>query len=266
MYLEDQHSYRVNLRRTAIFKWPFLATAKIYGQDHLFFVSSLTYNRSINVIEDGLNSYNNNIFAASYPMRTFENWFYYGPKYSDPQFGAAKYAKKVYLRGFAPIVDQLKRKAEIIDIDSLWNSKSDSYKEKILSIFNVDSDDLNNLKGRDVILLTQPYARLGVPENELMAIYRRMIEPFDRSRVIIKVHPTDSANYREAFNDVFVYDKIVPMELLTMIGNHFLEALTIASTAVFTLPQPVKIHFAGHSVHPVLVEKFGTCEYEDFIK
>lgn len=255
---------RLKLRIIARFKWPFLSSADLYGHDHLCITSPLIGNRRMVVLEDGLANYCDNPlgWVEYHGMNLLIRKLLFGPLSTVMPLGKSFYAKKVILTGIRSIPEVLKDKVVLINLPQLWEKLAGEEKERISGFFSISPAMLSELTQKEVVLFTQPFTD-DITSGELIAIYRNMIEGVDITKLIIKRHPRDTVDYRKAFPGVCVFEKPIPMELLTLLGVKFKEAYTISSTAVLLLPSVVKIHFAGNNVHPVLLEKYGSLKLED---
>lgn len=249
---------RLKLRLVAPFKWPFLSSADLYGHDHLCFTPSLTGNRKMTVLEDGMGNYCDNPFGfVEYSgIELLIRNLLFGPLSTKRPLGKSSYAEKVILTGMKSIPEELKQKAILIDLPQMWDALEESEKGRICCLFSIDFAMLKELSQKDTVLFTQPFAD-EITLDELVGIYRKMLENVDKDKLLIKRHPRDMVDYKTAFPGVCVFDKPIPMELLTLLGVRFKDAYTISSTAVLLLPPTVKIHFSGHAVHPGLLEKYG---------
>ncbi len=257
--------FRFTLCHTSLWRWPFLKTAELYGQDHLYYSNGLLGSRSMTVIEDGTANYTQINLRQCNPRSKFKQWLY-GPRISQPKFGASQLDKKIILTGLGPIPDVLKHKAELIDIKALWEAKSPEDREWILSLYGTHSVKLTKLKEKRSLLLTQNLECCGVPEDVVVEVYRNMIKGVDPQDLVIKPHPATKIDYRTHFPDAYIFDDKIPMELLTFLGVEFDDVYTVSTTAVFAMPPTINIHFAGTSVHPLILKAIGPMEYADFVR
>ncbi|MFR9603340.1 MAG: glycosyltransferase family 52 [Rikenellaceae bacterium] len=263
-YRRFKTSYRLFLRFSRSWRWPFLRTAKIFGQDHLFYSPGLLLDRDMTVIEDGTANYSKEALKPHRPKAKFKNWLY-GPRVNQPEFGASPLDKKIILTGIGPTPDELKEKAEVIDIKALWSAKSPEDREWILSLYGINSSKLELLKGKRAILLTQTFERCGVPEDVVVEVYRGLIKGVDPRELVIKPHPASTLDYKKYFPDAFIFEDKIPMELLTFIGVEFDDVYTVSTTAALSMSPKTRVHFAGTSVHPLILKAIGPMEYSDFV-
>ena len=140
------------------------------------------------------------------------------------------------LTELASIPECLKSKAKIVNVQDLWK-KSDA-KDYITSLFGITDDDLLMLAEKKVIILTQPY-NIQIGDDNLIEIYRKIIDKYNSEEVVIKTHPRDNLDYEKAFPGVKVYSKKVPAELFALLGIHFDDVYTINSTSIYSFP-PIK--------------------------
>lgn len=149
-------------------------------------------------------------------------------KGSKSGYGTHENIKKVYLtyEGFCDVSS----KAEIIDLNALWENLSLEDHLKILKIFN-----FSNLENIDVLLITQAFSEDNLMDlNEEMMIYSEIVEKYPN--IIIKPHPREVKDYSKIFPDNTVLDKHFPVELLVLMGIKIEKTVTISSTAVLHFP------------------------------
>lgn len=227
-----------------------LKNLTVYGCDHIIGAKFFLKRHEFILLEDGTQNYDKNTYKRSLKNRLF----------SVPVFGVYKNVNKIYLTGLAPIPSEIKDKVEIINLKELWNKKSDTEKEEILNIFGFNNEIINNLKGKNKILYTQPLSEDGViSEEEKIELYRQIIKNYDEKELIIKKHPREKTDYRVIFPKVEVLDQSFPAELFKLLDIKLKKAITIFSTAVLS-DKEIEIDFYGTEIHPKLVERFGSME------
>lgn len=241
--------YSIKFHYLAPYRWPFIKTAEIYGHDHTLETASiLMNNQTVIVLEDGAANYELNRLPTTY--KTLKRWIV-GKFVTKEHFGYSNQVQKVILTGLKPIPEEIQDKVQIIDIFELWTKSSEQKKKLILDYYSVTDSDIENLKSKSAILLTQPLssgARAVVSDQQLISIYRDIINGIGRENLVIKLHPRDTIDYQSIFPDVLIFDKPIPFEIFVMLGVRFNDAHTINSTAVYSLPKPVEIHM--HDIQP----------------
>lgn len=241
--------------------WRFIDKTQIYGHDHLVFSPMLIRNNKITVIEDGLAQYNPEVDGT--PHR---NWLrkliirIYGRMTLEPKYGRSKYVDKVIMSGILPVLPEYKNKAEIVDVKKLWSKSPRNKKDLILKIFNVNPDELTIAQKKKVLLLTQPF-NVIITEKELIEIYRDALKGYNQEDILIKTHPRDNIDYQSVFKQYHVLKSPIPMELLSLLGMDFEKAITISSTAIFSLPKETEKIILGHECHPTLLKELGTSTF-----
>lgn len=169
--------------------------------------------------------------------------------------------KKLYLTGLAPIPKEIAHKVEIINLKELWNKKSLEEQNEILDIFSFDLNIKDTIKGRDIILFTQPLSEDGViTEEEKIEIYSKIIKKYPQDRLIVKTHPREKTDYKEIFKDNLVLDNPFPFEILNLLDVKFNKAVTIFSTAALGLGKDVAVDFYGTEVNDKILARFGSCD------
>ena len=130
--------------------------------------------------------------------------------------------------------------------------------EYLLSKFGVTTKDIETIGRKSIILFTQPlFSDNILTQTEHFEVYNKIISDFPAEDIIIKTHPRDKFPYPQYFPKIGLFDKPVPMELLSMVGVRFKKAVTICSTVVYTLPYKLDIIWVGSNVHPKIYDFFG---------
>ncbi len=254
--------FLIRLRLIAPFRWRFLNQAELYGHDHLTYSSAIISNRKITVIEDGFINYISQ--TKKHKKTDVFGRFLFGGSFMRP-FGDHNLTKKIILTKdlVTPFLEG--KELCVISIQNLYQDAPQGKKDLILKIFNISREELNLLKQRDKILFTQAFeADQIITEEEKIVLYRNILKKYNQEEVIIKTHPREKTNYKELFPDVLVFDKIVPSELLLVMGLNIKKAITICSTAVASLS--CDIDWYGTSIHPSIFKKYGEINLEDFRK
>lgn len=199
---------------------------EIYGHGHTQFSYMFYEYENAYLIEDGLANYRK--LESNFISNRLLNFLGLYIKGSKSGYGTHENIKKVYLtyKGFCDVSS----KAEIIDLNALWENLSLEDHLKILKIFN-----FSNLENIDVLLITQAFSEDNLMDlNEEMRIYSEIVEKYPN--IIIKPHPREVKDYSKIFPDNTVLDKHFPVELLVLMGIKIEKTVTISSTAVLHFP------------------------------
>ncbi|HAB41638.1 MAG TPA: hypothetical protein DCE24_07270 [Porphyromonadaceae bacterium] len=243
--------------------WRFIDNAEIFGHDHLEFSPILIQNKEINIVEDGIGNYYIHDYAV--PKTTGIRKLItriYGKMTFEPKFGRSQLVKKVYLTGILPVLSELKAKEIHINVKELWKNSTSKKRQFIFQIFNVDEDEIKVAIGKKVLLLTQPYNEI-IPSSELINIYRNALQEYEKKDVLIKTHPRDTIDYITEFKGYHVLRSPIPMELLGMLGFNFDVAITISSSAIYSLPGNTQKKILGHECHPDLLRILGPLSFNN---
>ncbi|MGL5780407.1 glycosyltransferase family 52, partial [Cetobacterium sp.] len=172
-----------------------------------------------------------------------------------------KKINKIYLTGLASIPKELSHKVELINLKELWNKKTLKEQSEILDIFLFDLNIKEKIKGRDIVLFTQPLSEDNViTEEEKIEIYSKIAKKYPKNRLIIKIHPREKTNYKNIFKEYLVLDNPFPFEILNLLDVKFNKAITLFSTAALGLGKGVEVDFYGTEVHDKILERFGSCD------
>lgn len=195
---------------------------EIYGHGHTQFSYMFYEYENAYIIEDGLANYRK--LESNFISNRLLNFLGLYIKGSKSGYCTHENIKKVYLtyEGFCDVSS----KAEIIDLNALWENLSLEDHLKILKIFN-----FSNLENIDVLLITQAFSEDNLMDlNEEMRIYSEIVEKYPN--IIIKPHPREIKDYSKIFPDNTVLDKHFPADWLVLMGN----IIAISSAAVFHFP------------------------------
>lgn len=245
---------------TRVFKYiryPFLKTATLYGQDNLQMTSALIGHRKLHVVEDGVINYT----LSTHRRHRFLKRLIGGRLMGDDPFGNSDCVEKLYLTGLSQVPEEVKEKVEFINPQQLWKEASVQKQDQIFAAYNLTRDQMEKFRSIETLLITQPLSEDGVlSEEEKILLYRNLMGD---KNFAIKPHPREKTNYNIYFPQHTILDNLIPMELLNLCNIRFKEVFTIFSTAALSFPYDVQLHFAGTSVHPKLVEKFGKVSFKN---
>ena len=234
--LKRLYDYGILKLRLLIFIKTFGKKVDAYGHGHLAISFPLYEYKNSYLIEDGVGNYLPNLKETKYghtlseKIQQFIDGRYLKGYYEG--FGTHPNIKKIYLtKDNAPEIIQ--NKVETINMEELWNSKTDSEKEEILRIFNLDYNSVINMDNDVVLLLTEPFCEEKLlPYNEEIKIYNEIINEFKDKRIIIKPHPRESKNYSKIFPGIEILEGSFPIEILNLIGFKPKIVASIISTAL----------------------------------
>jgi hypothetical protein len=237
-------------------RFPYLINAEVFGIDQGWAIRSVIGRNHYTLIEDGVGDYsvNRHIPVAS---RDKLRRFIWGPIYRH-DFGRNDHCNHIVLT--QPFTnEELKEKAKYYNLPELWEASSESKKRLILSKFNITENDVEDMKRRPVILLTQPLDKdANYSEEEKIKLYRKMAEPYGLKNVIIKPHPRETTDYTKAIPEALTMRKVVPFQLFSIIGVKFKTAVTVCSTAALSLQNTgTEIDFKGSELDPRIVKAYG---------
>lgn len=212
----------------------------IYLSGNLFLTDLLTdLFTNVYVLEDGAENYRKREWAPE--KRDFYHGWLYGR--CACCMGLSEKVKKIFLSGILPIPENIRHKVEIFNISDLWEAKSTEERKQINSLFLPENLNLDMIRSRNILLLTQPISQTStkITETDKINIYKAMVAPYDEKQLVIKTHPRETTDYRLYFPEAYVITDIFPMELFSLnFPNTFKVALTIDSTAIHSLGNDVE--------------------------
>ncbi|GHU74758.1 hypothetical protein FACS189450_15360 [Spirochaetia bacterium] len=257
----------ISLSIAGYFRWPFLRKADIAGQDHLLFSPYIIGKRNYTYIEDAPHIFKIYLHEKLYQDRC--------AFWADKRFFLKKLLNyiisDVYNR---PVANNKQCKAliltedddapyiagktkQIVPLETMWKNASTEKRKYILDIYGLSGIDISALQKKTHIILTQQFSADGfISEEEQIELYGTIIKQYDPSCLVIKTHPRDLINYRKYFSDVYVFDKIIPMQLLVLTGVKFSKAITIFSSSINSFPYELEKEWIGSSIHPSLYERY----------
>lgn len=209
----------------------------VYGFDFMEWTNPImSLSRDFYLIEDGFGNYTMpplelERFYASWWRRILiskTNWFHL-------PFGLSKSVKKIYLTGLMPIPKEIEHKACVIDTKKIWQQIGEKRKQFFLDFF-VGGWCLNLQSNREILLLTQCWSEAKImSEEQKIDLYSRIILIYGEDNVVLKTHPRECTDYKALFPKLEVIDYAVPFQLLDLLGLHFKIAISVNSTAIFSL-------------------------------
>ena len=245
-------------------RWPYLFFSDIYGIDQGRSCQAIIGRSKYTLIEDGALDYT---ISREKKYRRFDliKKILWGP-IVDHDFGNNNLCKKILLTQ-PPTNDFLKEKAFVVDLLEYWNKSSKEKQNFILSVFNINKEDLLKISGRKVLLLTQPLSEDKIyTEEEKVKIYKDLIDKYGEENIIIKIHPREKTDYTKYFPKATVFDKIVPLQIFSLLGVRFNTVVTICSTAALSLMNENTIlDFKGTTSFTLVEKKYGKIELTDFL-
>ena len=153
-------------------------------------------------------------------------------------FGFNRFVKRVLLTGKHPIPDILKDKAEMIRMQDLWDRKTQKEQEKILRLFAFPIKEVERRlkKGTDCLLLGSDNAGKGIcKEEQEIAMYRDMMEPYGQKCFMIKPHHQNKVDLAKYFPDCYILPKEFPVDLMKLLRLKLRRVVGAESSALSNL-------------------------------
>lgn len=258
----------LKIRIKSLFKWRYSGGVKIFAQDHLYFSSAIIGKHNYTLLSDGpkfltlhkkskyyseQEDYNKVQKNMVVRVRRFFLYLVAGSLWNKSH-GKNSQCKKIILSERENVNFMHTNDINIVNIKDITHDKL----IRILNIFDLSEKDIKILKDKTIIVLTQPFSTDKViSEIEQKRIYEDILSNYNYNDVVIKTHPRDTFDYRKYFNDVYVMDKPIPMQLLDILNIVFQEAATVCSSAATSIPYNIKVRWLGSSIHPNILKEFG---------
>ena len=232
------HIYNILKLKFKLSLLTFNKDVTVYGHGHLKYSFPLYKWEDNALFEDGIGNYINIKKPTEFKYPRLARFFGFYFKYFKQGFGTHENIHKIYLTK-ENYPDLIKDKVEVIDIEELWNFKSDEEKQQILEFFNI-ANIKDEIKDNCILLLTQPLSDDNkLPLEEELDIYRHFIEKYPN--IIIKTHPRENKNYKKLLGDIPVIDTPFPIELIKYMGFSIKKIVTICSTAAINLKDDIDV-------------------------
>lgn len=214
---------------------------QIYGQDHLN-IAQILWRDSLKhipfyLLEDGIGNYAKLQYVYRLPQ------FMYPDRHC---MGHNSRVQKIYLTGLWHIPNDLRSKVQIIDLRSLWDSKSPAEKQFFLDLYNMDQQTLAEISKKTVCYLGQSFSSFGLmPLERELSAYRKVLSNYNRDEVYIKAHPSgDNIDYKREFPGIMVIMNNIPYEVLYFLtGANLKVVASIFSTAAMCVDEAVEQHY-----------------------
>lgn len=122
-----------------------------------------------------------------------------------------------------------------INTKGIWDTFSLQKQELILNVFDMNQEDVELLRSKRIIILTQPLYPDHIGIEEHGDIWKKIISKYPINDVIIKPHPRDLYDYEKDFDGLTVFRKKAPSQFFDVLDLKFDKAVTAFSSAVFGL-------------------------------
>ena len=127
-----------------------------------------------------------------------------------------------------------------------------------MNIFGITRDDITLLEEKPIIFFSQPLIVDEIfVDEEYVELLKHIFSHYETSKIIIKVHPRDTFDYKKYFPELEVFSKPVNIQLLSLLNLAFEKAITIFSSAVFDLPDNIEVDWFGPDIHPNIKKYMG---------
>lgn len=247
--------------------------AEYYSQDHLPSSPAILGNNCYIHIEDSPKHPSH--FLTTPRLRKLEEMrkkktyfirkFLYGATYLWEN-GSGTQCKGLIMSEFDDAYYIHDKKKIVMGLQEAWKNASENKKNEILAIFGITENDKLELMKRPYIVFTNPLYPDYISLEDHKCIYRNIINKYPNDKIVIKPHPRDRVDYESLIPGVCVFKKIVPSQLLDLIGVKFNKAITVCSSAVKSFSYPIEIDWYGTGIHHDLEMQMGQTPLPDNAK
>lgn len=239
---------------------------KIYGNDE--FHHSYKYReRGIELIEDGpFNSESKGFFQRRmWKQDAFllNFWFYWLWRGYIP-YGYDKKVKKIWHTPKIELNSEITSKGISLNIRDAWEKKNKIQKDKILSLFSLESSLVKEINQYKNVLVTQI---LPIPDDEKIDIYKRMTVGIEEKTLLIKTHYAENTDYQKYFPKAKIVNAPIPFQLFELLNYTPTHIYTISSSAILPfIKDNTQITFLGTEIDDRIKNAYGIIRYEDILK
>lgn len=238
-------------------KYPFLSKAKIFAQDHVFPIGIIGRNHYA-LLSDGprfltaaqaIDTYQKRD-RIRHSFRGFIESLLYGNITLYPM-GIGNQCDELFLTEMEDVPVCHSKKVHVNTIRNLWDSSSISKREFISYVFDVTPDDIELLKSRPLMYMTQAIdIDYELSSDEYVQLLSKIFSHYEQDQLLLKLHPRDKFDYRKFFPKVAVYSKTINMQLLSLYDIRPEKVITIFSSSVESFPDEVQVDWFGIECHP----------------
>lgn len=238
---------------------------RVWGNDE--FPASYIYRKQgIILIEDGaFNSYSKEETARRQhhnDISYLNYWFYWILK-GYVSYGWSKEVKQIYHTEAIELPEGIAHKGIRIDLKEQWSRLSVQRKKEIFELFGMSDDFVNKINEYSTVLVTQD---LPIPGEDKIAIYEKMTEGMDMSKVLIKTHYAEKTDYSKVFPESTIISMPVPMQFFSLLGYNPTKVMTVSSGAVGPfIKDGVEVVFLGTEIDPRIVACYGVITKETYM-
>lgn len=239
----------------SVVKWPFLLKDSLrrYGCDHYWFSCWVFRKKTFELLEDGALNYIDNDPSIKWKNNRFSKFkkLLLGPTFiSKSRVGTERTCTKIHLTGLMDAEIMNDPRVEVNSFEKMWNASSCEKKKRILEILCIDRLDIEAIKQRDVILLTDPFSEHEIiSEGAKINLYKQIVNYIGgEKKLVIKVHPREITNYNDYFKEAYIIKERIPVQILSMIGIKFKAVYTICSTASLDFPYQYDLVYFGTDI------------------
>ncbi len=142
--------------------------------------------------------------------------------------GYSKYCIDMEVNDRSVIDDDFDGYVEV-NRNELLKALSSEERNILIRMFIRDYDSFSKFLDKQssdgVLILTEPLCSLDIREK----IFRDIIDTYrSEGTIFIKPHPRDVLDYEKVFSDYWVFDRTIPMEILTLFDNvHFKKIVSV---------------------------------------
>lgn len=240
---------------------------KIYIYNDRTVVSRHVYDLKLNYIllEDGADFFTNicrvsskdtirkNVLEMVQPPKSLKKKIARKLGYGYQALGQSEFCTQIVVTKNENLFIPQNGKILELPLSELVNQLDSIKRRKIFECFFDDDTELYNLEKQRgyALVLTTPLFQDGFlkSKEEHIKLYQRIVEEYQDKgyQVCIKPHPRDDIDYASHYNGVVVFNRLYPIEALSLSNKRqFDVAITVVSSAVFTLPIAKEVVYLGY--------------------
>lgn len=151
-------------------------------------------------------------------------------------------------------------RCELLDVKALWLNAPDEKRAMIARYVDGDVRQFtlgDAVLGCKTLLLSAPLmVDFGLSEQEVVDVFRDVIEKYRHTGIIIKPHPRDTVDYARCFPDCKIWNTKMPLQFICQTGIRFSRVITLFSSAISDFPSDTEIIWLGTNAHPKISQRY----------
>lgn len=239
-----------------------------YGFDFMEWTNPiLLLSKEFYLLEDGYGSYTMPpIEAERFRKSVWRRFLVKHFSFFNLPFGLSSRVKEVFLTGLLSIPEEIGHKVRLVDLKTLWINHTELFRRSIIDFFCCGFK-IEKYQDRSILLLTQCWSEANImSEIEKIDLYSRIIKRYGVENIVLKTHPRETTDYKKVFPELEIITEPIPYQLLDLMGMRFNTAISVNSTAIFSMSVEIKKlilieeYVVSSDIYRLAIEKINQLE------